>query len=176
MKTTKAKMGFNKLKLTYLVFAMAALFCIISYGRHVYAIYRDAQVNMPQPQVEKLIKDLRLFKSRTKRFPGTFNEINGFIWHKQPAPDYGENGRQARTKNYFYFYTKVNDSQCALWAIPLGPRRNYAATFFLVISTDWVRIWQGKALDELMVQRLPAIPSPNELANLQMQESPARVR
>jgi hypothetical protein len=176
VKTTSGKTGFKKISIAYLILASAAIAYVGSYGWQVYAVYRDAQSNMPKPQVEKLIKDFRLFHSKTKRFPANFTDVNNLIWHTRPVPDYGANGRQARTKNYYYFYTRVNDGLCTVWAIPLGPRREYGSTFFLVISTDWVRSWQGKAIDESLIAKLPAIPSPDELIRLELQESPARVR
>ncbi len=174
MKSAKPKSGFNKLRFVYLLLIVAVLASIGCYGWHVYALFRDARLNTPQSQVSKLLKDLRLFHSRTKRFPKSFNEINNLIWHTQPTPDYGAEGRQAITKNYYYFYTKVSDDQCAFWAIPLGPQRHYAITFFLVLSPNWERVWQGKALDETLISRLSAIPAPEELARYQLVEAVRR--
>ncbi len=174
MKSAKPKSGFSKLRFVYLLLIVAILASIGCYGWRVYALFRDARLNMPQPQVNKLLKDLRLFHSRTKRFPQSFNEINSLIWHTQPAPDYGAEGRQAITKNYYYFYTKVSDDQSVFWAIPLGPQRHYAATFFLVLSPNWERVWQGKALDEAFISRLSAIPAPEELANYRLVETARR--
>jgi hypothetical protein len=125
---------------------------------------------MPQPQIEKLVKDLRRFHSRAKRFPRNFAEINAAIWHTHPKPDYGADGRQARTRNYHYFYTRVSDNQCAIWAIPLGPRRQYGSTFFLVLSPEWRKVWKGSALEEAAIPAIPAIPTTDELASLQMRE------
>ena len=172
MKTTKAKSRFSGLRIAYLFVILAVLASCGGYGWRVYTLFRDAQLNMPQPQVEKLVKDLRLFHSRTNRFPNTFNEINDLIWHSQPRPDYGTNGRQARTKNYYYFYTRVNDGQCAIWATPLGPRRHYASSFFLVLSPDWLRGWKGAALTDQEIEMLPAIPALEKLAELGMSEMP----
>jgi hypothetical protein len=119
--------------------------------------------------------DLHLFHSRTKRFPKTFSEINGALWRTQPPPNYGTDGRQARTKNYYYFYTWVNDGQRAIWAIPLGPRRDYAPAFFLVIAPGWARTWRGKALDDSAIHTLPSVPSENELTRLQLTELPIQI-
>jgi hypothetical protein len=170
----KSRLKFNKLKATFLFLGFGAILAIGSYGWHVYTLFRDWRLNMPQPQVEKLTRDLLLFHSRAKRFPKTFNEINDLIWLANPKPDYGADGKQARTKNYYYFYTKVNDSQCAIWAIPLGPQRHYASTFFFVITPEWQRLWRGKSLDESAISKLPAIPSPAGLADLQLSEIPIK--
>ncbi len=170
MNTANAKSRFGKLKIAHIALALAALASAGSYGWHIYSLFRDAQVNMPQPQIEKLVKDLRLFHSRTKRFPRNFAEINDLIWHTRPTPNYGAEGRQARAKNYYYYYTRVNDGQCAIWAIPLGPRRQDASAFFLVLSPEWWRVWKGEALEEAAIRAIPAIPSADELANLQMRE------
>jgi len=145
------------------------------YGYHLYRLARDSQVNKPQPQVERLVKDLRLFQSRTNRFPRNFIEINQLIWRAAPAPDYGTDGRQARTKNYYYYYTKVNDETCAFWALPVGPQRHYAPSFFVVLSPGWMRAWKGRAMSDEEIARIPAIPSPTVLADLKMGETSARV-
>ena len=171
----KPELKFNKLKATYLMLAVTALLAVGSYGWHVYTLFRDWQTNMPQPQIEKLTKDLRIYHAKTGHFPGTFVEINNLIWHTKQAPDYGSEGRQARTKNYYYFYTKVNDHTCAIWALPTGPQRHYASSFFLVLSPEWLRSWKGKALDDEAIRDLPAIPSPGKLAEMVMQEMPGQV-
>jgi hypothetical protein len=175
MKSAKAKFGMNKLRTTYLSLILAAVVICGSYGWYLYSLFRDAQLNMPQPQTEKLTRDLRLFHSRTKRFPKNFNEINDLIWRTRPKPDYGADGRQARVKNYRYLYTRVNNQRCAIWAIPLGSQRHYASTFFIVLSPDWMRSWKGRAMSYEEMAQIPAIPSPEVLAEIKMQEIPSRV-
>ncbi len=176
MKPANAKSRFGKLKIAHSIFALALLASTGGYGWRLYSLFRDAQVNMPQPQIEKLVKDLRLFHSDAKRFPRNFSEINDLIWRTRPTPNYGAEGRQARAKYYYYFYTRVNDGQCAIWAIPLGSRRQDASAFFLVLTSDWLRVWKGEALEEAVIPAIPAIPSTNELANLRMREIPVRSR
>src|SRR5262245_49127693 len=169
----KATSGFGKLKIVGVMLALAGLASCVSYAYHVYSLFRDAQRNMPQPQIERLVKDFRLFHSRTNRFPRNFTEINDYLWHTRPTPNYGIEGRQTRVKNYYYFYTRVSDERCAIWAIPLGPQRNYASSYFLVISPEWVRKWEGKALEDGLISSLPAIPTLNDLSKLRMVEYPA---
>lgn len=175
MSKTKTRPGFSKLKITWLLLALAGVVAVGSYGWHVYTLFRDWQVNMPQPQIEKLTKDLRMYLAKTGHFPSTFVEINNLIWHTKPAPDYGSEGRQARAKNYYYFYTKVNDHTCVIWALPTGPQRHYASSFFLVLSPEWLRSWKGKALGDEAISGILAIPSPDRLAEMGMQEMPAQV-
>ncbi len=175
MSKTKTRPGFSKLKTTWLLLALAGVIAVGSYGWHVYTLFRDWQVNMPQPQLERLTKDLRIYHAKTGHFPNTFVEINNLIWHTKPAPDYGGSGRQARTKNYYYFYIRVDDHTCAIWALPTGPQRHYASSFFLVLSPDWMRNWKGKAVADEFISSLPAIPSPNRLAELGMSEIPGQV-
>jgi hypothetical protein len=174
MKERNPASGSVRLKIVSVMLVLAVASSLGAYTYHLYILFRDAQLNIPQPQVERLIRDLRAFHSKTKRFPRNFVEINAEIWHTVPTPSYGSDGRQARTKNYYYFYTMVNDRQFTLWAVPTGPRRDGASTFFLVATADWTRIWQGKALDESAVSSLPSIPSENGLANLHLIESPVR--
>ena len=171
----KTQLKFSKLKITYLLLALAALFAVGSYGWHIYSLFRDWQMNMPQPQLEKLTHDLRLYHKQTGRFPVSFTEINAVIWHTKPTPTYGNDGRQARTKNYYYFYTSVDAHTCALWALPTGPQRQYGSSFFVVLTPEWQRSWSGKSLADEVIATLPAIPKPEQLSALLMQEQPARL-
>jgi hypothetical protein len=174
MKSGGAKSGFSKLKATYLCLSMAAVAICGFYGCYLYTLFRDAQLNMPEPQIERLTRDLRLFQSRTRRFPKNFNEINDLIWNTRPKLDYGPDEKQVRVKNYRYIYTRVNNRQCAIWAIPLGAQRHYAFSFFIVLSPDWMRLWKGKAMSDEDMARIPAIPSPTTLAGFKLREMPSR--
>jgi hypothetical protein len=175
MKSEGAKSGFSKLRATYMFLSLAALAICGFYGCYLYTLFRDAQLNLPHPQIERLTRDLRLFHSRTRRFPKNFNEINDLIWRTLPKPDYGVDGRQALVRNYRYFYMRVNDRQCAIWAIPLGAQRHYASTFFVVLSPGWMRSWKGKAMSDEEMARIPAIPSPTAIAELELREMPSRI-
>jgi len=172
---TKSRPKFNKLKATSLFLASAAILALGGYCWRVYSLFRDWQVNMPQPQVEKLVKDLRGYHAKTGRFPKTFIEINDLIWRTKPTPSYGSEGRQARTKNYYYFYSRVDDHTCTIWALPMGSQRHYASSFFLVLSPEWLRSWKGKALDDEGIGTLPTIPSPSKLTELGMREMPGQI-
>lgn len=174
VKGAKAKFGLGKLRIAYLSLTLAALVSCGGYGWHLYKLFRDARLNTPQPQIEKLSRDLCQFYSRNGRFPATFNEINELLWHNRPKPDYGSEGRQARVKNYYYLYTRVNDQQCAIWAFPQGPQRHYASSFFIVLSPSWIRIWKGRAMRDDEIMRVPAIPSPIMLDEFGMVESPSQ--
>jgi hypothetical protein len=69
----------------------------------------------------------------------------------------------------------MNDRQCAIWAIPLGPQRHYASSFFVVLSPGWMRSWKGQAMSDEDMARIPAIPSPTILAELKLREMPSLV-
>jgi hypothetical protein len=172
--TFDKKPRISKLRISYILVIIAAVAGLVSYSYHVYALFRDAQQNAPQPQVERLIKDLRRYHAQSRHFPGDFTEINQLIWRTKPTPDYGSDGRRARTKNYYYFYTKVNDETCAFWALPVGSRRHYGPSFFIVLTPNWARVWKGKAMGDEEIANIPAIPLPDALADLGMYESPAR--
>ncbi len=175
MENTGPKRRLSKLRIAF-VFALVTIAAGAgSYGYHLYRLAQDLQVNKPQPQVERLARDLRRFYAETRRFPTNFIEINQLIWHTKPEPDYGSDGRRAWTKNYSYFYTKVNDETCVFWALPVGPQRQYAASFFIVLSPNWMRAWMGRAMSDEEISKVPAIPSPATLAEFKMQEAPSRV-
>jgi hypothetical protein len=166
----KSRLKFNKLKATSLFLAFAAILALGGYGWRTYTLFRDWQAHMPQPQIEKLVKDLRAYHARAGRFPITFTEINDLIWRAKPLPNYGRDGRQARAKNYYYFYTRVDNHTCAIWALPIGPQRHYASSFFIVLSSEWLRRWKGKALGDETIGDLPPIPSLDKLERLNMRE------
>lgn len=65
-----------KIKIVSVMAILASMTAMGSYGYHVYSLFRDAQRQMPQPQIEKLVKDLRTYKKLTGRFPQNFKEIN----------------------------------------------------------------------------------------------------
>ncbi len=113
--------------------------------------------------------------SRAKRFPETYNEVNDLIWRIRPKLNYGAEGRRARVKNYHYIYTRVNNEQCAVWAIPFGPQRHYAFTFFVILSPDWMRAWRGRAMSDEEIAQIPSIPSLTVLDEFKMQEMPSTV-
>src|SRR5215831_13314823 len=175
MESPGQKNRFNKLRLSYIFALITVAAGAGGYGYHLYRLARDSQINKPQPQIERLVRDLRVFQSRTSRFPKNFIEINQLIWRTAPALDYGNEGRQARAKNYYYYYTKVSDETCAFWALPVGPQRHYAPSFFVVLSPGWMRAWKGRAMSDEEIAQIPAIPSPTVLAGLKMGEAPARV-
>jgi hypothetical protein len=175
MEGNESKRRLGGLRYSY-IFAMITIAAGASgYGYHLYKLLQDLRINKPQPQVERLTRDLRLFQTQAHHFPKNFTEINQLIWRSNPAPDYGSDGREARTKNYYYYYTRVGDEACAFWALPIGPQRHYSPTFFVVLSPGWMRAWKGQARSDEQIARIPAIPSPTVLAEYEMQETPARV-
>jgi hypothetical protein len=130
MDTFEKKNKLGKMRISYLSAIAALVTCLGAYAWHIYALFREAQQTTPQPQIERLTKDLRTYHSQLRQFPVNFPAINQRLWKTQPTPDYGEDGRRARTKNYVYLYTKINEETCAFWAVPVGPRREYASSFF----------------------------------------------
>lgn len=172
MQATSKQRGLSKLRITYLFVIITVVVGIGSFGYYIYRNYRDARLNLPQAQVERLIKDLRLYQSQMRQFPATFAEVNERIWHTTPAPNYGSDNRRARTKNYYYRYTKVNGETCAFWALPVGPQRHYAPSFFVVLSPDWSRAWKGRSLSDEQIVQVAEVPSPEMLADLGMNEMP----
>jgi hypothetical protein len=174
MQAAGKQQGLSKLRITYLFVIITAVIGIGSFGYYIYRDYRDARLNLPQSQIERLIKDLRLYQSQTRHFPITFAEINERLWHTTPAPDYGNDGRRTRTKNYHYLYTKISDETCAFWALPVGPQRHYAASFFVVVSPGWLRTWKGRPLSDEQIAKVAEVPSPEMLADLGLNEMPQR--
>lgn len=176
MDTFEKKPRLSKMRLSYLGALVAIVACLGGYAWHVYALFREAQQTNPQPQLERLSQDLRTYHARTRQFPANFQIINQQLWQTNPAPDYGSDGRRARTKNYVYLYTKVSDEACAFWALPVGPRRDYASSFFIVLAPTWMRAWKGKAMSDEVIDKLPMIPTPSQLADRNLRELPANLQ
>ena len=171
MKRNVATSRMSARRLTWLVLAAVACLAAGSYGYHLFRLYQQWQRDTPQPQVERLIHDLRRFQAETKQFPNNFHEVNERLWNTKPNPDYGVDGKQARVKNYVYRYTRVEADKCVLWALPVGPQRQLAKSYFLVVSVEWVRRWQGTALSNAQLARISPIPTPHELSDLAMKEA-----
>jgi hypothetical protein len=79
-----------------------------------------------------------------------------------------ESGQCGQASNYRYLYTRVNGRQCAIWAIPFGPQRHYASSFFVVWSPGWMRAGKGQAMSDEELARIPAIPFPTILTELKL--------
>lgn len=176
MKRNVAATRVSRRRLTWIVLAAAVCLAAGSYGYHLFRLYQQWQHDTPQPQVERLIQDLRRFHAETKQFPSNFHGINQRLWHTRPEPDYGTDGKQARVKNYLYRYTRIETGKCALWALPLGTQREYGTAFFVVLTPEWVRAWQGKALSDTQIEQLPTVPTREELSILALRELPVRQR
>jgi len=154
--------------------ALGGLVALASYGWWVYARWQRERRLVPQVQLTKLIPALQRYHAGQHTYPPDFRELNQRIWHTQPAPDYGPQGRQARTQHYYYVYTRVQSHTCVLWALPTGPRRELGAAYLLVLTPTWARQWQGQALDEAVFPTLPVVPRPDQLEALGLQELPPR--
>jgi hypothetical protein len=57
------KNRFNKLRPSYIFALITIAAGAGGYGYHLYRLARDSQIDKPQPQVERLVKDFRLFQS-----------------------------------------------------------------------------------------------------------------
>ena len=86
MQVKQTQSRFSKVKLTYLLLALAALSLGSTYGYHLFTLYRAAQRDQPQLQADRLIRDLRRYERQMQRFPANFHEINQALWHTQPTP------------------------------------------------------------------------------------------
>ena len=170
MQTKKTNPRFSKVKLTYVLLILGVLSVGSVYGFHLFTLYRAAQIEQPQLQADRLIRDLRRYERQMQRFPASFHEINQLIWHTQPQPDYGRAGKQAHTKNYYYVYQRIEDDKCVLWALPIGPRRELASSYYFVIAPHWLKVWKGAAMTDEQIARLPVVPTPDELAGWSLHE------
>ena len=160
------KTGF---KLSYALLALSVIALGLAFGFEAYQQAQLERRQTPRLALDSLVKSIRAFRSRTGRFPVTLAELEGRVWHHR-QPKFGADGRSLALANYYYLYTRSSPSECALWAIPTGVRRQEGATHFLALTSERLRRWKGAPLELAEVECLSALLTPAELAVLGLTE------
>jgi len=158
------------LKLPFIMLAAVAIFGGCVYGYHIYRLACAEEALAPQPAVAQLVNSLRAYQAQTGHFPKNFPEINERIWRRDPPPAFGQEGSDLLFHHYWYFYTQVNRETCALWALPMGPKRELGRAFYVALTPNWIRVWKGAALSDEQLKLIRRIPTPEILGQLEMKE------
>ena len=158
------------LKLPFMALAVIAIFGGCVYGYHLYRLACAEEALVPQLAIAQLVNSLRAYQAQSGQFPKNFHDLNERIWRRDPPPAFGQEGRDILLNYYWYFYTQVNAETCALWALPLGPKRELGKAFYVVLTPNWMRVWKGAALSDEQQRLIHNIPTPELLAQLQMKE------
>ncbi len=158
------------LKLPFIALAAIAVFGGCVYGYHLYQLARAEEALVPQLAVAQLVNSLRAYQAKIGQFPKNFHEVNERIWRRNPPPAFGQEGCDITLNHYWYFFTRINEETCAVWALPLGPKRELSKAFYVVLTPQWMRVWKGAALSDEQLRLIRNIPTPELLAQLGMKE------
>jgi hypothetical protein len=164
--------GKSKFRLSFLVlgFSLVAALGVLSYG--LWKAYQRQTDLLPKTAFDPIVKALRTFHHQTGKFPATFAEIEGTIWHHKQPPNFGDDGRSLSIAHYYYSYYQAAPGICTIWAIPIDKRRQEGSTFFVVLTPDAIRRWKGAPLGPDDIRRMNPIPSQADLAVLGLTEQP----
>jgi len=160
----------GKLRLTYLVFIGAFLSLIVSVCYGAYTTHRRLESQLPRPNLETVVRDLRQFHQQTGRFPRDFNELDERLWRREKRERISNNGESlfSPSGNYHYTLHTVASERACIWAVPVGARAEEAATHFWAITPERVERWAGPGLTLAQVSVVRDVPSESQLALLAM--------
>jgi len=160
------------LKISFVILAACVIGCLICY---FYASWSAAEAEknlVPKLAVDEMVAATRKYQSQNGQFPDNFSQLEGKYWHHNPPPDFGPDKRRLSAFNYYYIYTKVNPLTAVIWAIPSGPKREGSSTVFLLEGIDFYRVWKGPALSRADIEKLPEVPTIDQLNVMGMTEQP----
>lgn len=162
----------NRLKLTVVLLPVASILLIGMYVYSLWAEGRQRSAEVPVEAASMMMRDLLDFHKKRGSFPSDLKQLEGVIWEKKQDRDLSADNRTLSHRHFMYLYTRLNSHTFTLWAIPSGPARNEAATWFLSVTPDQCRRWKGAALPLDSVKEIVTAPSIAELAVLGLTEQP----
>ncbi len=160
----------NKLKISLILFPMAACLIVGVYIYSLWASERQRAALAPVEAPEVMTRDLLAFHKKRGGFPKNLKELEGVVWEQRQSRNYSNEERGLTHRNYYYLYTRITSHRFTLWGIPIGSKREEAATSFLVVTPESARRWKGTALSAGDVKALNVDPSGNELSLLGLVE------
>ena len=170
----------GRLRFTYLIFIGSLLLMIVSIIFSAFTAHRSYEAQLPQQNIEQLIRDMRQFHQQAGHFPRDFRELDERLWQHVRRERITGDGKSlsSPSNNYHYtLHTVAPDSVC-IWAVPTGARAGEAATHFWYVTPTRVERWMGAALTLEQVSVVKDVPSESQLALLAMtkQTSPSGAR
>lgn len=154
-------------------FALLPLVSVVLIGTYVYSLWADGRrrsAEVPVEAASMMMRDLLGFHGKRGSFPSDLKQLEGVVWEKKLDRDFSIENRALSHRNYLYLYTRLTAHEFTLWAIPTGPARNEAPTWFLRVSPDQCRRWKGAALPIDSVKEVFTSPSIAELGVLGLTE------
>lgn len=160
----------NRLKISLALFP---LFAVVLIGAYVYSLWageRRHSAEIPVEAASMMMRDLLAFYEKRGSFPNDLKQMEGVVWEKKADREFSVENRALNHRNYLYLYTRLTPYEFTLWALPTGPSRNEAATWFLSGSHDQCRRWKGAALPLDSVRQIVTSPSSAQLGILGLTE------
>lgn len=164
----------SRIGLTMMLLIVSVIAAGSSWAYGTYARLERENRELPKLALATIVRDLRAYHKASGRFPETFEELDGKRRVEGRAYELG--GRAVSMANYFYVLTAVDAHRATVWAVPAGPRRDEAATQFLVVEPVELAVWKGAAIPVADVGSIHGNPTRGELAALGLIEQPAATR
>jgi len=142
----------------------------LSFGYRTYARIEAEERDLPQLAAASLVRELRAYHKALGRFPESFEELDRR--RKVEGRAYELSGRAISARHYFYVMSALDAHRVTVWAIPAGPRREEAATHFIVVEPEELSVWKGAAIPIADVAAVHSNPTRGELAALGLVEQP----
>ena len=160
--------------LTLMVLIVSVIAAGVSWGYGTYARLEEENRELPKLALATIVRDLRAYHKASGRFPETFEQLDEK--RRVEGRNYELNGRALSMANYFYVLTAVDVHRATVWAVPAGPRRDEAATQFIVVEPSDLVVWKGAAIPIADVGSIHGNPTRSELAALGLIEQPSAKR
>lgn len=155
----------NRLKLTFLLMPAALLLVVGAYVYSLWIAEKGKAAEMPVDAVSLMMRDLLRFHEKRGGFPASLKDLEGVVWDRKEREFMAE-GKGFLHRNYYYLYSRIGDHRFTVWAIPTGPSRNEAVSWFLAATPEACRQWKGAALPIDQIQRVNSDPSITQLGVL----------
>lgn len=159
-----------KISLVLLPVAIAGMAGIYVYS--LWAAERQRAADVPVEATGMMMRDLLAYHKKRGSFPSDFKQMVGVVWEKTRSREFSIEDRGLRHRNYFYLYTQIGPHRFTLWAVPMGPAHDEAATVFMSATPSVHRTWKGAALSPDSVNGIRENPSEIELGTLGLVEQP----
>ena len=162
----------NSLKISLVLLPLALLLVVGVYVYSLWVAERQRAADLPVDAAEVITRDLLSFNRKRGGFPKDLREMEGVVWNPKEGRSYSNANRAIAHRNYFYLYSRQSHHRSTLWAMPLGPRRDEASAWFLVVTPGSQRRWKGGALRLEDVREITSDPTSNQLAAVGLIEQP----
>jgi hypothetical protein len=160
----------SKLWIPIIIFSVSFLILVAGVVFAAWSASSQHDSALPSNAMSALAQAIRTYHKQTGRFPKNFIELNKRIWQGSRSNQISEDGKYLLAAKGHYSYTLhvVDEVTAGIWAVPVGPRKEEAATHFWYLTPDKVECWMGPALTSNNIGVVGSIPSEEQLRWLMM--------